>query len=98
VAAVAIAMGLWLIIAGMVHIVWWFGARRNRVWVATVAFAEVVAGTVIVASPKIDTNTLALIVGLAFIVRGLILCLVAFMLGQHEVRATQAAPGSIRPT
>ncbi|MBV8990665.1 MAG: DUF308 domain-containing protein [Solirubrobacterales bacterium] len=98
VAAAAIPIGLWLIIAGMVHIVWWFDARRNRAWIALVAFTEVVAGIVVVASPKIDTDTLALLVGLSFLVRGLVLCLVAFMLGAHKRAEAPAASDPISST
>lgn len=84
VAAVAIPIGLWLIIAGMIHVVWWFGARRNRAWTLLVAAAEIIAGVVIVASPKVDTDTLALLIGLSFLVRGVLLCLVAIMLAQRK--------------
>jgi uncharacterized membrane protein HdeD (DUF308 family) len=95
VVAVAIPIGLWLIVAGMVHIVWWFGARRNRVWIGLVAFVEVVSGTVVVASPHIDTDTLALLLGLSFLVRGLVLCLVALLLGQRASARAPSAPGAV---
>jgi uncharacterized membrane protein HdeD (DUF308 family) len=98
VAAVAIPIGLWLIVAGMVHIVWWFGARRSRFWIGLVAFVELIAGIVILASVKIDTETLALIVGLTFLVRGLVLCLVAFLLGHQEASHAPAAPDAIGST
>lgn len=98
VAAVAIPIGLWLIVAGMVHIVWWFGARRARVWIGVVAFVELLAGTVVLASTKIDTDTLALLVGLASLVRGLVLCLVAFMLGHREESRAPSASGAVGST
>ncbi len=56
------------------------------------------AGTVIVASPKIGTDTLALLVGLSFVVRGLILCLVAVMLSAHKTVQAPEASGPISTT
>ena len=67
--AAALLVGIWLIAAGMVRVVLAFD-RPNRVWSIVVGLVEAAAGIVLVSSPPISFATLALLVGIAFIVNG----------------------------
>lgn len=68
---VALLLGIWLVVAGVIRIVLAFeteGARLGRIVVGAL---ELIFGVVIVASPNIGFATLAILAGLAFIVNGL---------------------------
>ena len=67
--AAALLIGIWLVASGVVRLV---GAleRDHRTWNVSVALIEMVAGIVIVTTPPISFATLALLVGLAFILNG----------------------------
>ena len=80
VVAIALLLGLWLIIAGAVRLATAVTERESRMWNAGVAVLEIIAGIVIVSSPDIGVATLALLVGIAFILRGIALCAVAWMI------------------
>jgi uncharacterized membrane protein HdeD (DUF308 family) len=67
--AIALLVGIWLIAVGLVRLVGAF-EREQRVWNILVALLELAAGIVIVSSPPIGFATLALLVGIAFIVNG----------------------------
>jgi len=67
--AIALLIGIWLIAIGIVRLVGAF-EREQRVWNIVLALLEIAAGIVIVASPPIGFATLALLVGIAFIVNG----------------------------
>jgi uncharacterized membrane protein HdeD (DUF308 family) len=80
VAAIAIFIGIWLIVMGAIRFVLAFGAQEGRGWRLVVAAVEVIAGIVIVSSPGIGVATLALLVGLALIVNGLTVSALGFAL------------------
>jgi uncharacterized membrane protein HdeD (DUF308 family) len=99
VVAVALLLGLWLIISAMVRFASALNAERSRGWSMAVALIELVAGVVIVSSPGIGVGTLALFVGISFILRGLALCAVGWLLprfaGQlHAPPPSGAVPAS----
>jgi uncharacterized membrane protein HdeD (DUF308 family) len=87
--AAALLIGVWLIVSGVVRLVGAF-ERDHRAWRIVVALIEIVAGIVIVSSPPISFATLALLVGIAFIVNGV----ATFALGwfMHSLRGTTASP------
>src|SRR5207248_8214308 len=89
VAAIALFIGVWLVAVGVVRLAVAFEDPRNRTWNLVVAALELVAGIVIVASPDIGLATLALLVGIAFIINGI--GLLALGRGLHEVRREAAA-------
>lgn len=71
VTAVALLIGIWLVVAGALRMVLAFEVQDGRRgWHLVVAVVEVIAGIVIVASPGIGFATLAVLVGFAFIVNG----------------------------
>ena len=89
--AVVVLVGIWLVAVGAVRVVGAFESE-HRVRHFIVAALEIAAGIVIVSSPSIGYATLALLVGISFIVNGLGL----FVLGwaMHGLRhdATAGPP------
>lgn len=87
---VVVILGIWLIAIGAVRFVMAFETEGHRAWRLFVAVVEVIAGIVIISSPKIGFATLALLVGLAFIVNGVSL----FILGiaMHTVKEKAVEP------
>jgi uncharacterized membrane protein HdeD (DUF308 family) len=84
VAAVALLIGIWLIAIGVIRFATAFEEDEHRGWHAFAGILELVAGIVIVASPGIGFATLALLVGIGFIVNGAGLCSLGWAM--HEVR------------
>jgi uncharacterized membrane protein HdeD (DUF308 family) len=80
VAAIALLLGIWLVCIGVVRLIRAFALVEYRGWNLLVAFVEIVAGIVIVSSPGIGVTTLAIFVGIAFILRGIGLCAAAWVL------------------
>ncbi len=81
---VAVLLGVWLIAIGAIRFVLSFGTEGHRVWNLIVAVVEVIAGIVIIAKPNIGYATLALLVGLAFIVSGVSMCVLG--IAMHTVK------------
>jgi len=93
VVALALLVGIWLVCIGVVRLVRAFEVPAGRGWNVFVALIEIVAGIVIVAVPDIGVATLALLVGIAFVLRGVGLCVAAWVLRQVK-HATAAAPAT----
>lgn len=81
--AVALLIGIWLVAIGVIRLLRGL-VLENRLWNVVVALIEIVAGIVIVSSPHIGFATLALLVGISFILNGIAL----FALGwtMHALR------------
>ena len=71
VTAVALLVGIWLIAVGVIRLVAAFDEDEHRAWRAFAGALELIAGTVIVANPDIGYATLAILVGLGFILNGI---------------------------
>ena len=69
--AIALLIGIWLIAIGVIRLIRTLGLLEHRLWNIVVAVIEIVAGIVIVSSPNIGYATLAVLVGLGFILNGL---------------------------
>jgi len=82
---IALLLGFWLVVAGAVRFVETFSLRENRGWNLLIAALEVIAGVVIVSVPDIGVGTLAIITGIAFILRGIGTLMIG--LGLRRVRA-----------
>src|SRR3954452_16185826 len=80
VVAIALLVGIWLVSIGVVRLIRAFALAVGRGWNLFVAFIEIVAGIVIVSSPDIGVTTLAILVGIAFILRGIGLCVAGWVL------------------
>lgn len=96
VAVIALFLGLWLIVLGLIRLVRASDQTDHRGWATFSGLVEIVGGIVIVSSPHIGVATLALLVGIVFIVRGLALCVVAWAL-HRATRALSASAGGPAP-
>jgi uncharacterized membrane protein HdeD (DUF308 family) len=67
--AVALLIGIWLVTLGVLRLVRAFAADRH-LWTIAVAVLEIIAGIVIVSSPGIGFGTLAILVGISFVLNG----------------------------
>ena len=96
VVVIALLVGLWLLTIGIVHFVQAFEDHDHRWMTVAIAVLEVIAGIVIVASPGIGVATLALLVGISLILRGIAMCAAAWVtrsvLHGHGAAPTSAAP------
>ena len=90
VAAIALLIGIWLIAAGVIRLATAFEEYEHRGWHALVGLLELIAGIVIVANPDIGFATLALFVGIGFILNGI--GMTALGWGMHEARREVASP------
>jgi uncharacterized membrane protein HdeD (DUF308 family) len=91
VAAVALLIGLWLIVIGVIRFVTAFDEYDHRGWHAFAGALELIAGIVIVASPDIGFATLALLVGVGFMLNGIALGALGW--GLAEARRESVRPG-----
>lgn len=98
VVAVAMFVGLWLIVAGAVRLSGAFDERRGRAWRLLVALVEIAAGIVIVSSPGIGVATLALFIGIALILRGIALSTVGWLMYEIASDAPLPARGRVAAT
>lgn len=80
VVVIALLLGLWLIIVGLIRLIRAFDQPARGGWAILGALVELAGGIVIVSSPHIGVATLALLVGIVFIVRGVALCVMAWAL------------------
>jgi uncharacterized membrane protein HdeD (DUF308 family) len=71
--AIALLIGIWLIAIGVIRLVRTFALIEHRVWNVVVGVIEIIAGIVIVSSPNIGYATLAVLVGIGFILNGIAL-------------------------
>jgi uncharacterized membrane protein HdeD (DUF308 family) len=71
VAFVALLIGLWLITVGVIRFITAFEEVEHRFWHAVAGLVEIVAGVVIVSTPEIGFATLAVLVGVGFILNGI---------------------------
>jgi uncharacterized membrane protein HdeD (DUF308 family) len=97
VVAIALLLGIWLVGFGLVRFITVFAEREHRGWNVLVAIVEVIAGTVIVSAPGIGVATLALFVGIAFILRGIAISALAWAIHalKHDVSGrTPHAPAA----
>jgi uncharacterized membrane protein HdeD (DUF308 family) len=90
VTAVALLIGIWLIAAGVIRYVAAFEADTYDGWHALAGFIELIAGIVIVVVPNIGFATLALLVGIAFILNGIGMLALARAL--HTLGRSEAKP------
>ncbi len=83
VTAIALLIGIWLIAVGVIRLATAF-EEEHRGWHALAGALELIAGIVIVAVPSIGYTTLAILVGIGFIVNGIGMTGLGW--GLHEVR------------
>ena len=89
--AVALLIGLWLIVIGVIRFATAFDEYEHRGWHAFVGAIELVAGIVIVADPSIGFATLAILVGIGFIVNGIGLAVLGWAVRAVRQEASRPA-------
>jgi uncharacterized membrane protein HdeD (DUF308 family) len=99
VVAIALLLGLWLLISGLLRLITSLTAQPRSFGSALLGLLELVAGIVIVSSPNIGVTTLAVLIGIAWILRGLAMVAVAWTLrrlrhGSDDKDLTGVAPAS----
>lgn len=89
---VALAVGVYLILAGVLRLVAAVEAREGRGWLVLAALVDLALGILIVSWPQFGITTLAIVLGIVLIVRGLALVVIAFALRAvgHELTATRS--------
>jgi uncharacterized membrane protein HdeD (DUF308 family) len=92
VAAVALLIGLWLITVGVIRFVTAFEEAEYRFWHAVAGLVEIVAGIVIVSTPEIGFATLAILVGIGFILNGIALMVLGWTMREVREEASAAPP------
>jgi uncharacterized membrane protein HdeD (DUF308 family) len=90
--AIALLVGLWLLVAGLLRLIRTFGQIGARAASFALAALEMLAGIVIVSSPGIGVTTLALLIGISFIIRGFMLAAAGWTLRKLG-RTVSAGPG-----
>lgn len=77
---IALAVGIYLVIAGVMKLVSAFEASVGRGWLVLGAVVDLAIGVVIVAWPKFGVTSLAVLVGIALVLRGVLEAISAFVL------------------
>ena len=90
VAAIALLIGIWLIAVGVIRLATAFEEYEHRGWHALAGLVELIVGIVIVSTPSIGFATLALLVGIGFILNGIGMAALGW--GMHEVRREASSP------
>jgi uncharacterized membrane protein HdeD (DUF308 family) len=68
--AILLVIGIWLIVTGIVDVFRAFATPVGRGWRLLGALVDVVLGALILALPELSLGTLAVLVGISFVVRG----------------------------
>jgi uncharacterized membrane protein HdeD (DUF308 family) len=84
-----------MIAAGVIRFVTAFEEYEHRTWHAILGLVEIVAGGVIVSTPSIGFATLAVLVGIGFILNGLATAALGW--GMREVREAVSRPAAPPP-
>jgi uncharacterized membrane protein HdeD (DUF308 family) len=78
VVGIAVLLGIWFVAFGLVRFIDAFDRPEGRTWQLLLAVLEVIVGVIIVASPDIGVASLALIVGVGYLLRGIATAAIAW--------------------
>jgi uncharacterized membrane protein HdeD (DUF308 family) len=78
--ALLIVIGIWLVVSGIVDFVRAFATLEDRALRMLVAIADIVLGGLILALPDLSLGTLAVLIGLSFVIRGIVAIVRGFRL------------------
>ena len=78
--ALLIVVAFWFVMVGVADLARAFSEPRHRVLSAILGLIGIAAGVIIVSNPDIGLETLALLAGIAFIVRGTVELIAGFAL------------------
>jgi len=86
-------VGVWFVVAGIVRFVSAFALRETRGGNIVIALLDLAAGVVVLAWPDLGLATLAVIIGIALIVRGVLFIAAGWQLHTLD-RALEPNPGA----
>jgi uncharacterized membrane protein HdeD (DUF308 family) len=72
--------GIWLVVAGVVRFASALGTREGRAGNILIALVDIIAGIVILSWPSLGLATLAVIIGVVLIIRGVLFVATGWML------------------
>jgi uncharacterized membrane protein HdeD (DUF308 family) len=82
--AILLVLGIWLVVRGVVDLVRAISRREDRGMGVLAGLADLVLGILILAWPDVSLATLAILIGIGFLLRGLISIYVGWQL-RHAV-------------
>lgn len=91
---IALAVGIYLVLAGVLRLVSAFEAISGRGWLIVGALFDIAIGVLIVAWPSFGVTSFAVLAGIALLLRGAFDCVSAFALRSLGKQARAAAAGS----
>jgi uncharacterized membrane protein HdeD (DUF308 family) len=68
--AILLVLGIWLIVSGIVDFIRAFAQLEGRALMLLSALVDVILGVLILALPELSLATLAILIGISFLVRG----------------------------
>jgi uncharacterized membrane protein HdeD (DUF308 family) len=90
--AILLVLGIWLVVNGIVDFVRAFATIEDRALRLLSAIVDVVLGVLILALPELSLGTLAILVGISFIVRGGVAIARGIALRRHAPPVAADAP------
>jgi uncharacterized membrane protein HdeD (DUF308 family) len=91
VVAVALVLGIWLVAFGVLRFMAALDSSERRGWNFFVAAVETIAGIVIVGAPGIGVGTLAVVVSIVFVLRGIGMIAEGWALRSRHARTSPRA-------
>jgi len=88
-----LAIGIWLVVSGVVQFIRAFEDLENRPLRLLVAVSEIVLGALILCLPDLSLKTIAVLAGISFLLRGAF----AVYAGWQLRKAGHSAPGQLAP-
>jgi uncharacterized membrane protein HdeD (DUF308 family) len=90
---VALAFGIYLVVMGILRLFAAVYAVSGRGWLILWGLIDAAAGILIVSWPQFGVTTLAVVLGIVLLVRGVVVCLLAFALrsAAHELGSERPA-------
>jgi uncharacterized membrane protein HdeD (DUF308 family) len=88
-----LAIGIWLVVSGVVQFFRAFEDLENRALRLMVAVSEIVLGALILCLPDLSLKTVAILAGISFLLRGAL----AIYAGVQLRKAGHSAPGQLAP-
>ncbi len=90
----ALIVGLWFFVVGALRFVLAFATPENRAGNIVLALVEMIAGVLILAWPQIGLATLAVILGIVLIIRGILFTIAGWQL-RGAPRGARAEPAGL---
>jgi uncharacterized membrane protein HdeD (DUF308 family) len=93
---VVLAVGIWLVLSGLAEAMGALAIGGERRWLRVAGGAiEIAIGILVLALPKVSLGTLAVLIGIGFIIRGIALVLAGWLL--HRAGAGETPPTPLEP-